>query len=141
MTEDARAYLRQRFTNDAAQLRERVDQLRQGTRMPGPDANTSLRMAEACDDVASLVESLPVGVDSEAIVRRLLALLPALERRAQAAGSPPVRAVYAGAATRVREIAAAESRAASGAAEGTNRDANGDAHEDFDEGFDEDTDE
>ena len=112
MTEDARTYLRHRFTHDATQLRERVAQLRKGTNMPGPDANTSQRMAEACDEVVAMLESLPQGADSARIVESLLALVPQLEKRAQSAAAPPVRAVYMGAATRLREVAAAEAKAA-----------------------------
>ncbi|MBL0940236.1 MAG: hypothetical protein IBJ03_15180 [Gemmatimonadaceae bacterium] len=117
MTEDARTYLRHRFTHDATQLRERVAQMRKGTNIPGPDANTSQRMAEACDDVVTMLESLPQHSDPALTVESLLALVPQLEKRAQGAGVPPVRAVYMGAATRVKEVAAAEAKAASGADE------------------------
>ena len=113
MTEDARSYLLHRFTNDATQLRERVVQLRKGVTVPGPDATTSERMADACDDVANMLTSLPLNASPDHMVQSLLALVPQLEKRAQGASVPPVRAVYIGAATRVKEVATAEAKASS----------------------------
>lgn len=111
MADDARTYLQHRFTQDAQQLRERVAQLRAGSSMPGPDATTSDAMATACDTVVAMLEALPAHDDVELLIRDLLALVPVLERHAQNAKQPPVRAVYTGAATRVREVTTAEQRA------------------------------
>jgi hypothetical protein len=111
MADDARTYLQQRFTQDAQQLRERVAQLRAGSSMPGPDAATSDAMAKACDTVVAMLDALPAHDDVEPLIRDLLALVPVLERHAQNATQPPVRAVYTGAATRVREVTSAEQRA------------------------------
>ena len=111
MADDARTYLQQRFTQDAQQLRERVAQLRAGNALPGPDAATSDAMATACDTVVAMLEALPAHDEVEMLIRDLLALVPVLERHAQNAKQPPVRAVYTGAATRVREVTSAEQRA------------------------------
>lgn len=111
MADDARTYLQQRFTQDAQQLRERVAQLRAGNALPGPDAATSDAMATACDTVVAMLEALPEHDEVEMLIRDLLALVPVLERHAQNAKQPPVRAVYTGAATRVREVTSAEQRA------------------------------
>lgn len=111
MADDARTYLQQRFTQDAQQLRERVAQLRAGNALPGPDAATSDAMATACDTVVAMLEALPEHDGVELLIRDLLALVPVLERHAQNAKQPPVRAVYTGAATRVREVTSAEQRA------------------------------
>jgi len=111
---DARTYLQQRFTQDAQQLRGRVAQLRAGTSMPGPDAATSDAMAKACDTVVAMLDALPAHDEVELLIRDLLALVPVLERHAQQAKQPLVRAVYTGAATRVREVTSAEQRALEG---------------------------
>ncbi len=111
MADDARTYLQQRFTQDAQQLRERVAQLRAGSSMPGPDAPTSEAMAAACDTVVAMLDALPTHDDVELLIRDLLALVPVLERHAQNAKQAPVRAVYTGAATRVREVTSAELKA------------------------------
>ncbi|WP_291163976.1 hypothetical protein [Gemmatimonas sp. UBA7669] len=111
MADDARTYLQQRFTQDAQQLRERVAQLRAGSSMPGPDAATSDAMANACDTVVAMLDALPTHDDVELLIRDLLALVPVLERHAQNAKQPPVRAVFIGAATRVREVTSAEQKA------------------------------
>ena len=111
MADEARTYLQQRFTQDAQQLRERVAQLRAGHALPGPDAATSDAMATACDTVVAMLEALPEHDEVEMLIRDLLALVPVLERHAQNAKQPPVRAVYTGAATRVREVTSAEQRA------------------------------
>lgn len=104
-------YLLDRFRSDADALRGRAAALRAGPPQPGPDAATSLRMAEACDDVVSMVGAIPDADDAAAVIASLTSLIPLLEQRAAAvAGMPPVRAVFAGAATRIREIADAETR-------------------------------
>lgn len=112
MAESAREYLMHRFRGDAQSLRERVAALQRGTSLPGPDAGTSLRMAEACDEVVRLLEALAPHDDGDAELAAIVSLVPLLDERAKAsAASPPVRAVYAGAATRIREVQAAEARA------------------------------
>jgi hypothetical protein len=104
-------YLLGRFGTDAHALRERAAALRDEKPKGGPDAATSLRMAEACDEVVAMVGAIPDDDDADAVITALTALIPLLERRAAAAeGAPPVRAVFVGAATRIREIADAEAR-------------------------------
>lgn len=106
-----RAYLLDRFRSDAGVLRERAESLRSGPPQPGPDAVTSARMADACDEVVAMIEALPENDESSATIAALTALTPLLERRAAAnSEEPPVRSVFAGAATRIREIAEAEAR-------------------------------
>ena len=106
-----RAYLLNRFRTDAAALRQRAESLRDGPPAAGPDAATSRRMAEACDEVIAMLEAIPDADDASTMLNTLAALIPMLEQRAAAGSStPPVRAVYAGAATRVREIADAETK-------------------------------
>ncbi len=110
-----RAYLLERFETDAAVLRARATALRAGPPQPGPDAATSDRMAEACEDVVALLLSCPPRDDEQEAVAALVELLPMLEQRASAVdaaghcatargASAPVRAVYLGAATRIREV-------------------------------------
>lgn len=111
-------YLLDRFRADADALRQRAAALRATPPQPGPDAATSLRMAEACDDVVAIVGAVPDADDGGVLIASLTALIPLLERRAAGvSNAPPVRAVYAGAATRIREIADAEARAANGSAD------------------------
>lgn len=115
MPETAREYLMHRFRGDATSLRDRVAALRKGTKIPGPDAAMSQRMADACDDVASMIEAIAPHDDPMAELSALVALVPLLEQRAQQHGAqPPVRAVYAGAATRIREVEQAETSSAAG---------------------------
>ena len=103
-------YLLDRFRTDAAALRQRAGVLRSGTPQPGPDRDTSLRMADACDDVVAMVEAIPASDGAADMVATLSALIPLLEQRATAArDTPAIRAVYVGAATRIREIGDAES--------------------------------
>jgi hypothetical protein len=111
---DPREYLLDRFTTDAATLRDRAAAWRPASPPPaGPDAATSARMADACDEVATLVRNTPPADDLPALLAGLAALVPTLEAHAaRHAGTPPVRAVYAGAATRIRELLVAEQRAA-----------------------------
>lgn len=113
MTATAREYLVNRFQADAVALRDRVALMARGTKVPGPDAATSRRMADSCDDVAALLLALAHTGDAHADLDAIMALLPLLEQRADGQKSnPAVRSVYAGAATRIREICAAESQAA-----------------------------
>ena len=118
MTNGPRAYLLERFSTDAAALRQRADALRNASRsggaapVPGPDAATSERMAAACDDVVAMLSAIPDGSDPAAVLSSIAALSPLLDMRAQReASSPAVRAVYAGAATRIREVQQVEATA------------------------------
>ncbi len=107
MTASARNYLRDRFREDADALNARALALEGGALPAGPDAATSRRMAAACTDVVTLLETIPDALEA------IVSLLPPLEHRAALETiSSPVRAVYLGAATRIREIALAETRAA-----------------------------
>ena len=91
-----RAYLLTRFRTDADALRERAAFLRQAPPQPGPDAATSIRMADACDDVIAMIEAIPERTEALETVVALTSLLPLLEARAKASSDrPPVRAVYA----------------------------------------------
>lgn len=96
----------------------------------------SSRMADACDAVVAMVSAIVADPDVAVEVEALIALVPLLEQRAAAAESfPPVRAVYAGAATRIREVRDVESRAdqADGAGAGADEDVDdADADGDFD---------
>lgn len=126
----ARAYLLDRFRTDALVLRQRADTLaatargtvgrgggRAAAPVPGPDADTSRRMAAACDIVVEMLEAIPEADDPARALESIVSLLPLLEHRAaQEAGGAPVRAVYVGAATRIREVEAAEERAQRAAA-------------------------
>lgn len=119
MINGLRAYLLERFRTDAAALRQRADALRnaaatRGAAMPvpGPDAPTSERMAAACDDVVAMLNAIPDGSDPAAVLSSIAALSPLLDMRAQReSASPAVRAVYAGAATRIREVQQVEATA------------------------------
>lgn len=111
MPSEPRAYLLERFRSDAVTLRQRADALRaarttsDGTAPLGPDAATSERMARACEDVVAMLEAIPDGEDAPAVLASIAALSPLLDQRAQReAATPAVRAVYAGAATRIREV-------------------------------------
>jgi hypothetical protein len=130
MAETAREYLMHRFRGDAQALRDRIDALKRGTRIAGPDAATSQRMADACETVVSMIEAIVPHEDLQQELAALVALVPLLEQRARAnEQSPPVRAVYSGAATRIREVEAAEAKAQADATGG----ANGAGHDDVDE--------
>lgn len=111
----ARAYLLDRFRSDAAVLRQRADSLAaapKNAKVAGPDAETSRRMAQACDAVVQMIEAVPEAEDADRALANITALLPLLEHHAaQEKGAAPVRAVYIGAATRIREVEAAEVRA------------------------------
>lgn len=115
MASEPRAYLLERFRSDAATLRQRAEALRiqraaAGSQpVPGPDAATSERMAAACDDVVAMLDAIPDGSDQDAVLSSIAALSPLLDQRAQReSGAPAVRAVYAGAATRIREVQQAD---------------------------------
>lgn len=127
-----RAYLLDRFRTDGDTLRQRVSALRTGAPQAGPDAAMSQRMASACDDVVAMIVAIPDDDDIEVVAAALSALIPLLEQRAtQAAAAPPVRAVYIGAATRIREVVDAELRHARG--DGVNEGADADDLDDEDE--------
>ncbi len=114
MPSEPRAYLLERFQSDAAALRQRADMLRVRSgpgdeRLPGPDAETSERMARACEDVVAMLEAIPDGRDASAVLSSIAALSPLLDQRGEReAATPAVRAVYAGAATRIREVQQAD---------------------------------
>jgi hypothetical protein len=113
MTMDARQYLLDRFVTDAATLRARAASLRGGSPAPGPDAATSERMAEACDRVAALIESVPPNEPPGIMLQSLATLtLPLEELSRKQSDAPAVRSVFAGAATRIRELLEAEAAAA-----------------------------
>lgn len=115
MSGSPRRYLAGRFRADAAALHRRAETLasaRDGRPSGGPDAAASTRMAVACETVAAMVEAVAVGADEPAA---LAALIPLLEQRAAAAASDGhERAVFAGAATRLREVLAADTRPTQG---------------------------
>lgn len=117
MSSEPRSYLLERFQSDAVALRQRADMLRGrggvgDDRLPGPDAATSERMAGACEDVVAMLEAIPDGSDPSAVLSSIVALSPLLDQRAQReSATPAVRAVYAGAATRIREVQQADAAA------------------------------
>jgi hypothetical protein len=114
MSTTARAYLVNRFRTDAAVLRERVAVIARGTKVPGPDAATSSRMADACDEVVTMLLAIAGHEDADAELDAIMALVPLLEHRASGqTATPAVRSVFAGAATRIREVRSAEAQAAS----------------------------
>jgi len=125
MTTTAREYLVNRFQSDADVLRERVALMARGTKVPGPDAATSSRMADACDEVVALLLAIASTGDADADLDALMALVPLLEQRAaEQQSNAAVRSVYAGAATRIREVRSAEAQSSQ---------ADGTAAEDLDE--------
>jgi hypothetical protein len=127
MTTTARDYLVERFESDAAMLRERVAVLARGTKVAGPDAATSRGMADGCEEVAAMLRAIVSTGDASRDLEAVMALVPLLEHRAaESKLLPAVRAVYVGAATRIREVWLAEARLAEAAL------ANGDAPEDAD---------
>ena len=69
-------YLLDRFRADADALRQRAAALRATPPQPGPDAATSLRMAEACDDVVAIVGAVPDADDGGVLIASLTALIP-----------------------------------------------------------------
>lgn len=127
MTTTARDYLVERFESDAAMLRQRVAVLARGTKVAGPDAATSRGMADGCEEVAAMLRAIVSTGDASRDLEAVMALVPLLEHRAaESKLLPAVRAVYVGAATRIREVWLAEARLAEAAL------ANGDAPEDAD---------
>ncbi len=111
MTTTAREYLANRFQTDAAVLRERVALMARGTKVPGPDAATSSRMADACDEVVAMLLAIVGNGDADVELDAIMALVPLLEHRAaEHLLNPAVRSVYAGAATRIREVRSAEAQ-------------------------------
>ena len=92
-------------------LRERVALLARGTKVPGPDAATSSRMADACDEVVAMLLAIASHGDASAELDAIMALVPLLEHRAtEQQSNPAIRSVYAGAATRIREVRLAEAQ-------------------------------
>lgn len=89
-------------------------------------------MASACDDVVAMIVAIPEDDDLAVVADALRALIPLLDQRAaQAAAAPPVKAVYVGAATRIREVVEAELRHARG--DGANMDIDDDDVDDDDD--------
>ncbi len=129
MSQTAREYLAERFKSDAAVLRERADALSRGAKVPGPDLATSRAMADACEQVAIMISAVVQNGDADHALDALGALIPLLEQRANAQKHPAIRSVYAGAATRIREVRAAEADAATAAS-------TADIDEDIDEELD-----
>jgi len=100
-----------RFQTDAVVLRERVALMARGTKVPGPDAATSRRMADACDEVVAMLLAIASSDHAAAELDAIMALVPLLEHRAtEQQSNPAVRSVYAGAATRIREVRLAEAQ-------------------------------
>ena len=107
-----RTYLLTRFQADADALRQRAAALRGGPAMPGPDAATSSQMADACEKVVAMVSAVSAHDDAAREITSLLALVPLLDQHASVSSAPTVRAVFVGAATRIREVRDAEARTA-----------------------------
>ncbi len=126
------AYLLDRFKTDADTLRARAAALRLAPAQPGPDASVSMAMAHACDTVTAMLQAVPATSDAPTLLASLQALIPLFEKHAQAETAPPVRAVYVGAATRVREVTSVEAKHLRDA------DATVDVDEDLVDGIDED---
>jgi len=118
MTTTAREYLVNRFQSDATVLRARVALMARGTKVPGPDSATSNRMADACDEVVAMLLAIAGNGHADAELDAIMALVPLLDHRAaEQQSNPAVRSVYAGAATRIREVRSAEAQ--SSQADGT----------------------
>lgn len=101
-------HLADRFASDARALRARADALaavgragRGGARPVGPSAESTLRMAQACDQVQALFADV---ADDEAA----RALLPALAGFVAGARSDDERYVYAGAVSRLSDALAGD---------------------------------
>jgi DNA-binding ferritin-like protein len=70
-------------------------------------------MADACHEVAAMLLAIVGDGDADATLDAITALLPLLEHRAdEQKSNPAVRSVYAGAATRIREVRSAEAQSA-----------------------------
>lgn len=104
MSDDPLTYLLDRFATDATTLRARAAHLA-GRNAPehGPDADASIRMAEACEDVLALLNNLSTESDDE-MLDALDALGPELHSLSERATDAFVQSVYGGAATRIAEI-------------------------------------
>lgn len=101
-------HLADRFASDARALRARADALaaiggagRGGARPVGPSAESTLRMAAACDRVRAMFAD---AADDEAA----RALLPALAGLVAGARSDDERYVYAGAVSRLSDALAGD---------------------------------
>ena len=109
MSTDPRAYLRSRFTDDAATLRARAATLATGPApRHGPDATASRAMADACDTVVTLLDELADANDIDTQLAALDALVPRLHALAERAPDALVRSVFVGAATRVHDVVTKE---------------------------------
>ncbi len=108
MSQNARTYLIERFTEDARVLHERVATMRRGTKVPGPDAATSERMAEACEDVVAIIEDVEHAqwLSTSDLVATVIPIFE--EHMKENQGDAAIRSVYAGAIARAREVAEAE---------------------------------
>ena len=96
-------------------------------KVAGPDAATSRGMADGCEEVAAMLRAIVSTGEASRDLEAVMALIPLLEHRAaEPKLLPAVRAVYVGAATRIREVWLAEARLAEAAL------ANGDAPDDAD---------
>lgn len=104
MSDDPLTYLLDRFATDATTLRARASHLA-GKNAPehGPDAEASLRMAEACEDVIALLNNISADNIDE-MLDALDDLGPELHALSERATDAFVRSVYGGAATRISEI-------------------------------------
>lgn len=95
-------HLAERFASDARALRARADALTAAGRAPGgarpvgPNAESTRRMADACDQVRALFDGVP---DDEAA----RALLPTLAGLVAGARADDERHVYAGAVSRLSD--------------------------------------
>jgi hypothetical protein len=96
-------HLAARFASDARALRTRADALaaagrnpRGGARPVGPNAESTRRMADACDRVQALFAGVP---DDDAV----RALLPTLAGLVAGARADDERHVYAGAVSRLSD--------------------------------------
>jgi hypothetical protein len=93
-------HLAERFASDARALRARADALAAAARAPGgarpvgPNAESTRRMADACDRVRALFDDVP---DDDAA----RALLPTLAGLVAGARADDERHVYAGAVSRL----------------------------------------
>jgi hypothetical protein len=102
--DDPRGYLLDRFRTDAETLRDRTTALESGAVRPGPDVATSRAMAAACDAVVALLDALAPS-DQIPSLASIQAMVPRLQALAtHSAAQPAVRAVYAGAITRIRDL-------------------------------------
>jgi hypothetical protein len=98
-------------------------------------------MAEACRDVVALLEHIRPHHEAAEELAAIVSLVPLLEQKARdTATLPPVRAVYAGAATRIREVQDAETAAAQANASMGDDDVDDDMDDDVVDDMDDDID-